>query len=108
MREKAGARHGESVIASANRLIDVRHSCRGAEDRGDQRLRTDADPPDEADVELPADRDVNPRSDAGREEFPTAPEHHQAGTTRRADPPSRAAGERDALTFGDGAVLWPG
>ena len=52
----------KSVIASANRLIDVRQSClKQQQDRGDQRAGVaDADPPDEVDDrEAPADRDVD-------------------------------------------------
>ncbi len=50
----------KSVIASAKRLIDVRHCClEQQQDRRDQRAGVaDADPPDEVDdVEAPADRE---------------------------------------------------
>ena len=65
-----------SVIASAKRLIDVRHFCwKQQQDGRDQRAGVaDADPPDEVDdVEAPADRDV------------VAPDADALGSSRSAD-----------------------
>ena len=80
-----------SVIASAKRLIDVRHFClQQQQDRRDQRAGVaDADPPDEVDdVEAPADRDVDaPDADALDE---------QVGRATRAAASSAANAMREA------------
>ena len=71
-----------SVIASANRLMELRHFCRSSsKNGGNQRARVaDSDPPDEIDDgKSPADRNVDaPDADAFDEQVADGEQqHHQ-------------------------------
>ena len=86
----------KSVIASAARLIDVRHFCREQEqDRRDQRAGVaDTDPEHEVgDVPRPADRVIqSPDADAGRDLIAEAEQpdrRDQRADRKRHPPPAR-------------------
>jgi hypothetical protein len=104
-------------MASAKRLIEVRHCCRSRQEDGrDQRARVaDADPPDEVDdVEAPAHGDVGPpQPDALEEEAGHGEEqqHQEREADREADEPAhgRPALEDDAADLvGDAAEVVAG
>ena len=107
----------KSVIASANRLIEVRHCCRRRSRiaRDERPGVADADPPDEVDdVEAPADRDVDsPDADALAKRYVTAiEEDEERGRNETAKPRIH---QRGVLSRTVAAILsvtvagvWPG